>query len=333
MLVFRIAAARHRERATRPIQTLPLARLTAVSGSESSPATASPTQAPQSLEDLPSDLQAALEERWRTAATAHRSLALSFVDFVADLLQLWTRGKQRLGLSTDADVLRADIDRIHYEDLYLARLCERGDESAWRAFSARYHPDLCGVLARHVRAEQADEVASAVIADAALPPAKKADRTLLGTYEGSGPLWAWLATIAIRRVRKGWRRREAPLETAGEPEVAAPPPATDLDAESKRFLRLLRAAWQALEQREALAVQWKHRDGLSQRQVARLLDTSEPTVSRLVGRAIAKLQGQLAPAFPDLGAADDGLWARLEAGLSRHFASLPNPPHRGGEEP
>ena len=329
---FRFAPNRRVKQATRPIQTASLARLTAVSGSDTSPATAAPTQAPTSLEDLPTDLQAALEERWRTAATAHRSLALPLAEFVEDLLQLWARGKQRLGLAMDASALRADIDRIHYEDLYLARLCERGDESAWRAFHTRYHPDLCGVLTRHVRAEQADEVASAVIADAALPPAKKADRTLLGTYEGSGPLWAWLATIAIRRVRKGWRRREAPLEAAGEPEVAAAPPATDLDAESQRFLRLLRAAWQALEPREALAVRWKHRDGLSQRQVARLLDTSEPTVSRIVGRAIAKLQGHLASAFPDLGAADDGLWARLEAGLSRHFASLPNVTHRGVEE-
>lgn len=273
---------------------------------------------------LPIDIRAAIESGWRRGVAALGRMSVPLEAFEADVVMLWHRGCVRLALAVDVGVLREDTGRLLYEDLYLARSCEHGDEAAWTRFVGMYRPRLEQLLSRHTRGQEAESVAAGVIADAALPPPRTPDRTFLGSYEGTGPLWAWLATIAIRRLRRTWRAREAPLEGAGEPAAHDEAPA---DAEAQRFLHALHDAWQVLEPREALAVRWKHGHGHSQREIARYLKTSEPTVSRIVTRAIEKLRGRLVPALPEVDPVDAATWTRIESALAAYFASFPDEPH------
>ena len=292
------------------------ARLTGMTKAGASSADATPSPGFRGVADLPKDVVSSLATRWRNAARIHRSMALPLESFVVDILLLWHRAKERQGLRPTEQLLRADLARLHVEDLYLARLCERGDAKAWGDFCTRYEPDLAGVLRRYGGAADAEQVAATVIANAALPPARKPDRTHLGTYEGSGPLWAWLATIGIRTLRRSWGERGVSLDAAaGTPAPHAP--ATTPSEEAARFEDAFAAAWACLEPREALSLSFKYGDGLRQREVALLLGVSEPTASRLHQRAIDKLRGQLVDhALPQKGPDER---AQFVAALTRHF--------------
>ncbi len=268
-----------------------------------------------------------IERGWRQAQRAHANLALPLDDFIADIGTLIARSRARLSLPMDDAALCADAKRLHFEDLYLARLCERGDERGWTAFVERYEPDLRSVLRRHCDASEAESVTAEVLSEVALAPPSGQARTRLGTYDGTGPLWAWLATIGVRTARGRWRRRrEVALEQVGdtpaEPEQSRP----ELDDQVVVFLEALRAGWAQLERNERLALGWKHRDGLAQRAIAKLLGVSEPTASRLVTRGVAKLQGSLAAVAQKTGPPDAALWTRLEKALSGFLESSDTPP-------
>ena len=248
--------------------------------------------------------------------------------FAADVAELALRARARLGLGAETEALVAAVSSLHFEDLYLARLCEHGVEAAWAALLERYAPDLAGVLRRECGGAEAEAIATEVLADLSLPRRDGSSRTRIGRYDGSGPLWAWLATIGLRLLRRRRHRgrlevqREGLEERASAPLHPAPEVADDVDA----FVGALRRSWATLEPAERLAICWKFRDGLAQNVIARLLSVSEPTVSRLVARGIAKLRGAVAGRRRDGDAPDPALWTRLEKELSEHL-------ERSGESP
>lgn len=266
----------------------------------------------------PDATDSTLARGWRRARAAHRNLALPLEAFAADVQDLIRRGRARLGLPFDATVLRAEIGRLHFEDLYLARLCERGDEQAWRNLVARYQPDLESVLRRECSAADAEAVAAEVLSEAASPTKRAGARTQLGTYEGAGPLWAWFATIGIRKARRRRKAREVSLADTDVVDDVQPASTSD-EEDVDRFAHALRDAWSQLDDQERLALTWKHRDRLAQRAIARLLGVSEPTVSRLVARAVAKIRGSVAGSTPPTA----GTWTRLEQVLSAHLERSP----------
>ena len=55
------------------------------------------------------------------------------------------------------------------------------------------------------------------------------------------------------------------------------------------------AAWQTFTTNEALALFYKHRDGLPQKTIAALLGVGEPRVSRLLSRGIERLVDAVTP--------------------------------------
>lgn len=266
-------------------------------------------------------VRGAVETSWREAQRAlpDPSASLDLDAFAADVLRLWQRGRRRLGLPDDVALLVTAVPRLHLDDLYLARRCDRGDPSAWRALMERHQPELLRGLSRHVDVGEAERIAAGVLADASLPPPRSPGRTMLGTYEGSGPLSAWLQTIGLRRAREPWGGRERPLHGTPEPVTTPGLPDSETRRRAEAFGDALREGWSLLEPREGLALLWKHRDGLTQREVARLLGVSEPTTTRLLQRAVAKLRGHLLGRLPGGPEADPGLWARLEQALVSHL--------------
>jgi RNA polymerase sigma factor (sigma-70 family) len=276
---------------------------------------------------LSTGVRRAVAQGWSRARRVHAPLDLPEAEYEADVIRLLERSRARLGLDLDIRTLATEVANLHHEDLYLARLCERGDERAWRAFVARFEPDLRAVLGRRSDPGEAETVTAEVLSEVALAPPRGGSRTRLGTYEGTGPLWAWLATFGVRALRARWRGRRERL-WAVPPESTAPPapPVPETEEAVRAFVAGLRAGWAQLEKAERWALGWKHRDGLPQRTIGRLLGVSEPTVSRLVSRGTTKLRSALAAGHPEADPTEPTRWTRLEHALSIFLESSDVPP-------
>lgn len=243
--------------------------------------------------------------------------AEAFAARVADHVE---RRRRRLGLPAEGFDPAAAAARLATDDLRLATAADLGCADAWAQLAAKERPRLLRLLRRHAGPGEAEAICSDVLADLCLPPPRGGARTLLGTYDGSGPLWAWLGTIALRRLFRATRGRT--LERLeGSPAPACAPTAEErLEARTpaERFDALWPSAWARLEPDERAAVLLKHRGGLAQRVAARLLGVSEPTLTRLLQRAIAKLRGAIVDVLRAEGSEPSTRegWTRLEATLA-----------------
>lgn len=283
---------------------------------------------------IPSDAVLAVLRRGHAAGRdRHGDLGLPFEDFARDAVGLVASRRAALGLAPGAGDGTEVFAALALEDLYLARACERGDERAWRVLRDVYLGRLRGLaIARGLRGSDAESVAADVFSELALPAPRGTARTLLGTFAGSGSLWAWLAASLVRRVARATPRTRAPA--AGDPEepgVSAPPWRDSLERETGRRLgAALREAWSSLETSERLCLAWKHRDGLEQRRIAALLAVGEHQVSRWISRAVAKVRGAVerCDVLESGESASPSLWSRLEHVVAQHLASVdtPKPP-------
>jgi hypothetical protein len=151
------------------------------------------------------------------------------------------------------------------------------------------------------------------------PPAGRKHGTLLGTYRGTGPLIAWLATIVRRRLGACLHTRVPDSsEVATLPGSLDPVEGVSLDAElCARFVQVLETAWRNLTSREAIAIDLRYRLEIPQRTIAGLLAVTESRISQL----IASAEDRMRAAVRRLWLAGDfsGLqWRQLVVAL-RHF--------------
>jgi RNA polymerase sigma factor (sigma-70 family) len=144
-------------------------------------------------------------------------------------------------------------------------------------------------------------------------PGRTGARTRLGTFDGSGNLFGWLAIIALRALAQA--RRERPLQSvASTPEPFAQfredPADRAVSTEAGTHFGLaLHAAWQTLNDRERIAVACKYGEGVKQEVIAVLLGVGPPRVSRILERAVAKIRsvieaqpGRTASSWSEVGA-------------------------------
>jgi len=207
------------------------------------------------------------------------------------------RLRSRLERAGRAEALLGQTARA---DLFLSLACEAGVPEAWERFAGRFRPRLLGLARRSgLREGEADDAVGSLLSELSLPPPGGGARTWLGTFEGGGSLFSWLAVILVRRIRR--RARGAThAAAAAEPAATAADPAEVL-AEAETAARLgdvFARAWTALGSREALAVLYRFRDGCSLREAGGLLDLSEARVSRIVTGAVDKFRDALERVFP-----------------------------------
>ena len=103
--------------------------------------------------------------------------------------------------------------------------------------------------------------------------------------------WAYRVTanLAIDRIRA--RRGSVPLETVPEPPDAAPGPGAVMDAATRAAA--LERALQSLPERQRQAVVLRHLEGLSNPQIAEVLDISVEAVESLTARGKRALSAAL----------------------------------------
>lgn len=267
----------------------------------------------------------------------HGDHGLPLGDYCRGVREGLRRRRNARHLPADEATVAALVPTLALADLYLVRACDAGSESAWRALVAAYAPRLAALVrAREGRSVDPDAVVTEVFSGLALPPREGGARTCLGTFDGSGSLWSWLAATLVHRLLRAGRDRlrpvgDEPLERGQAPEA----PADGLaDAETAAAVdRALTQVWRRLEPEERCALVWKHRHGVPQRRIAALLKVHESRVSRWLDRGLAKLRGALSPLLAD-GATLDEHARVLGAGLSDHLARLDVVPlPSGGDEP
>jgi RNA polymerase sigma factor (sigma-70 family) len=201
-------------------------------------------------------------------------------------------------------------------DLFLARACEARTPGAWEVLSQRFVPIVRSVLRRiGASAVEAEEVARELPGYLLQPPRGGCARTLMGTYDGSGSLLAWLSSIARNRF---YDRRRAGSGPLGESFGAGgdDPPAIMVGAETgERLEEALKVALLDLTTRETFLLIWKFHDNLPGAEMAERLGVSEPRVSQLLRRTVAKIRASVLERIRDDSAPQwasrDELWAAL----------------------
>lgn len=172
------------------------------------------------------------------------------------------------------------------DEALMARIA-RGDEPAFRELSRRHLRSVIA-LARHITRNVAD--AEDIAQDAMLRVWINAPR-----WQPLASFRTWLTRVVVNLCLDRKRRvTPLPLETAGDP-VDDAPDARDRMESAESDLNVARAI-DELPARQRAAIALSYREGLSNAEVADILETSVSAVETLLVRAKQKLRDKLAPA-------------------------------------
>ncbi len=230
-----------------------------------------------------------------------------------------------------AHAMQTRGEPLHAEDMFLATACDVRADGAWECLERRYTQPLRALMRRRgSTSRDTRELLSELWGALAVPPTSGNARTRLGTYDGRGSLFAWLATVTWRRSVDRWRRDSA----GGTSEIDESVPARTkshvsalMDAESERIVsEALASAWEAMTTRQLQVIVLKYRHGLPQRAIAKALRISPPRVTRILRAACEKLRVALGKRVSaeglDVGRDWPGLVAALDLMLQRGAAEL-----------
>ena len=160
----------------------------------------------------------------------------------------------------------------------------RGDEPAFRVLARRHLPVMLG-LARRILGNAAD--AEDVAQEAMLRVWTHAPR-----WQPLALFRTWLTRVVVNLCLD--RKRRAPwveLEAAGE--IVDPTPSAGEQAETGERDRMVAAAIAELPARQRAAIVLTYGDGMSNAQVAEILDTSVSAVETLLVRGKQNLRRKL----------------------------------------
>jgi RNA polymerase sigma-70 factor (ECF subfamily) len=175
------------------------------------------------------------------------------------------------------------------DEALMARIA-RGDERAYRVLARRHLPAMLG-LARRILGNAAD--AEDVAQEAMLRVWTHAPR-----WQPLAALRTWLTRVVVNLCLD--RKRRAPwvaLEAAGE--LVDPAPGAAERSETEERDRRLAAAIAGLPARQRSAIVLTYGDGMSNAQVAEVLDTTVSAVETLLVRGKQNLRRALGDAMDE----------------------------------
>lgn len=160
----------------------------------------------------------------------------------------------------------------------------RGDQPAYRTLTRRHLPAMLG-LARRILGNAAD--AEDVAQEAMLRVWTHAPR-----WQPLAAFRTWLTRVVVNLCLDRKRRRPwVALETAGE--IVDPTPGATEKAEQSECERQLAAAIAELPARQRTAIVLTYSEGMTNAQVADILDTSVSAVETLLIRGKQNLRSRL----------------------------------------
>lgn len=176
----------------------------------------------------------------------------------------------------------------------------RGDAAAARALTARLTPRVFGHAFRLLGGDRAE--AEDVTQEALLRLWRAAPDWRQGEAKVSTWLYRVTANLCIDRLRKG--RGGPDLDSIPEPEDGAPSAADTMQAKSRAAA--LQAALNRLPDRQRQAVILRHIEGLSNPEIAEIMDIGLRAVESLTARGKRALEEMLLAQREELGFEGDG---------------------------
>jgi RNA polymerase sigma-70 factor len=185
------------------------------------------------------------------------------------------------------------LSGLHLSDLYLACACAHGVREALDAVDQEHLAKLPGLLRRQRLLSTAIDDACQMLREKLFLRTAQGDPHI-ATYTGEGKLINWMKVIATRMANK-LRSPEGPVAGGrGVSKILDELPGRgddqEKDAIRQDLRRKLRAATRdalhlATSEEERHLLRLYYADGLSESKLARLFDTSQPTISRRIHRA------------------------------------------------
>ncbi len=173
-----------------------------------------------------------------------------------------------------------------------------GDRDAARALTARLAPRLLGFAARKLRGDRAE--AEDVTQEAMLRLWKIAPEWRQGEAKVTTWLYRVTTNLCTDRLRRSGRGE--PLDEVPEPESDAPAAAETLQQAARAAA--LEAALADLPERQRQAVELRHIEGLTNPEIAELMDIGVEAVESLTARGKRALAARLAHRRAELGYED-----------------------------
>ncbi|HEU4393920.1 MAG TPA: hypothetical protein VFS92_00020, partial [Planctomycetota bacterium] len=146
---------------------------------------------------------------YRQGELAYPDLPLTFERFALRLVEIVHRRPLGAVADTGPGHFMRRLSRVVGTDIFLAIACEERIPGAWETFH-RTHAEQVRRAASRYRSLSTDseEIAEGLVGELFSPPADGASRTRLGSYDGSGPLGAWLLAVLRNRLVDARRSQE-----------------------------------------------------------------------------------------------------------------------------
>lgn len=172
-----------------------------------------------------------------------------------------------------------------------------GDGQAARVLTARLLPRVLAQATRLLAnpAEAEDVAQDAMMRLWKVAPEWRQDEAQISTW-----LYRVVANLCTDRLRK---RRSVALDQVAEPLDGSPSVAAQMQTQAR--LRALSDAMAALPERQAQAVSLRHLEGLSNPEIAQIMDISVRSVESLTARGKRALAEVMAGRKAELGYDDD----------------------------
>jgi RNA polymerase sigma-70 factor len=208
------------------------------------------------------------------------------------------RGARSAGI-LDRGGVDSFIDALHAEDLSLALACQAGESAPWEHFITSFRPALYAAA----RAISGDEARGRELADSiwaemyGMEVRDGRRRSILSYFHGRSSLLTWMRAVLAQRhvdyIRS--QSRLAPLddhveEAANTDDDHADAPGSDRARYVAMLGRALDAALKALAPRDRMRMAYYYRHDLSLKEIGRVMDEHESTVSRRLARTRDQLK-------------------------------------------
>ena len=199
----------------------------------------------------------------------------------------------RVIVGTSPDVVSAGAQENSFEtglmpdDGSAVERARRGDQRAWRELYDR-HADLVFRLAHRVVNDR--DIALDIVQEAYVKAS-----AAIADFRGDASFRSWIAAIALNEART-WVRRQAraprvALDRVAEPECGSRP--ADQAVAERDLARRALVFIETLPERQRDAVLLRTTEGLSYREIAELLGTSEGSARVSYHHGITKLRGHM----------------------------------------
>jgi len=193
------------------------------------------------------------------------------------------------------------IDALHADDLSLAIACQAGESAAWEHFITSFRPSLYAA-ARAIAGDEARgrELADSIWAEMyGMEVRDGRRRSVLGYFHGRSSLLTWMRAVLAQRhvdyIRS--QSRLAPLDDHADQAATTSDDHGNESGDRARYVAMLGKALDdaltALAPRDRMRMAYYYRHDLSLKEIGRVMDEHESTVSRRLGRTREHLKREI----------------------------------------